>query len=640
MRKMQLRESAMNPGSPTAAAAASTRADPRAVQKKPSLTEPNKFKRHVLALDVGTSSIRCFVVDDKGAIVGGAREPIRVLSPGPGLEEIDPDHVWQDSVRVVKMALADARLAPSDVRGLGISVQRGTFTTWDKKTGKVFHNFVTWRDLRAAQLADSANKSATLRAVKCGGTLLHFLTRMPKFIVASILRFRSNFTSVVLSYMLTNHVELRKAVAEKNVCFGTIESFLVYRLTGGKVHAMDYSCASATAMFDPFLLKWSDLVLQMLGVPKSIFPAVLPTAHRFGFTDESLFGAPIPICCLVGDQTASLFGSCSFSPGDVKLTLGTGGFISCNTGTLAYANLSGIYPLCAWKLGESEPVIYAAEGGNSDTGTVIQWAVRAGLVANPGDTERLAESAPVSTSERLFFVPAFNGLHAPGLRDSQAAAGFIGLLPYMTQAHMVRAVLDSVAYRSYQLCCAIHDDYEARRDRRRGRNRPIKVDGGVSQNGYIMQLLADLCGRKLICSMDYESAALGTAYIVGLQTKLWESEEDLKKFYRPGKVYLPNPSNRAQVQRNFRRWQDAVCRFGSWYSGIEREEMLRVPSVSTSFDIDTVSENNDGNQESPYRQLPVSSLRKQSSSGDSLASKGQQLKDFCKALKRGGERDF
>ncbi|MEE6500766.1 hypothetical protein FKM82_003925 [Ascaphus truei] len=400
----------------------------------------------VLAADVGSSVLRCHVYNRAAETCGEAGDKIQVLSPWHGCVEIDPEVLWDQFVAVVRDAVKDAGIQINEVAGLGISTQRATFITWNKKTGEPFHNFISWQDLRAAELVRSWNSSLLLKAVHGSSQLLHLFTRRKRFLAASLINFTTQHVSLRLAWVLQNMPEVRQAAEEGNCCFGTIDTWLLYKLTNGSVFATDYSNASGTAIFDPYLMCWSSFLCSMLSIPLSIFPPVEDTSHSFGVVDTSIFGAPIPIMALVADQQAAMFGQCSFDVGNVKLTMGTGTFMAINTGNTLHTSIAGLYPLIGWKIGQE--VVCLAEGNASDTGTAIKWAQELSLFTDVGDTTDMATSVPDCGG--IYFVPSFTGLQAP-VNDPYACASFMGLKSSTNKSHLVRAILESIAFRNKQL---------------------------------------------------------------------------------------------------------------------------------------------------------------------------------------------
>ncbi|MGH0145667.1 UNVERIFIED_CONTAM: hypothetical protein FKN15_015302 [Acipenser sinensis] len=284
------------------------------------------------------------------------------------------------------------------------------------------------------------------QALHGSSKVLHFITRRKQFLAASIVTFSTQHVTFRLAWALQNLKKVQEAVEEGNCCFGTIDTWLLYRLTKGAVHATDYSNASATGIFDSYQMCWSGIMCSLISLPLSIFPTVENTSHKFGSTDTSIFGVPIPIMSLVADQQAAMFGECCFDTGDVKITMGTGTFININTGNKPHTSISGLYPVVGWKIGQE--VVYLAEGNAADTGTAIKWAQGLDLFSDAAETEAMANSVP--DADGVCFVPSFSGLQAP-LNDPHACASFMGLKPSTTKSHLVRAILESIAFRNKQL---------------------------------------------------------------------------------------------------------------------------------------------------------------------------------------------
>ncbi|KAK1162580.1 putative glycerol kinase 5 isoform X1 [Acipenser oxyrinchus oxyrinchus] len=508
---------------------------------------------YILSVDVGTTSIRGHVYDKEANIKGSSSEKISLLYPNPGWVELDPEALWLQFVTVAKAAVQAAGLQMKQITALGISTQRATFTTWSRKTGKPFHNFISWQDRRASELVTSWNNSFTMKALHGSSKVLHFITRRKQFLAASIITFSTQHVTFRLAWVLQNLKKVQEAVEEGNCCFGTIDTWLLYRLTKGAVHATDYSSASATGIFDSYQMCWSGMLCSLISLPLSIFPTVENTCHKFGSTDTSIFGVPIPIMSLVADQQAAMFGECCFDTGDVKITMGTGTFININTGNKPHTSISGLYPVVGWKIGQE--VVYLAEGNAADTGTAIKWAQELDLFSDAAETEAMANSVP--DADGVCFVPSFSGLQAP-LNDPHACASFMGLKPSTTKSHLVRAILESIAFRNKQL-------YEIMSEETQIPVTNIRADGGVCNNSFVMQLTADLFNRKINRPRHFDMSSLGAAFIAGLGIGFWSSKEELKCLGCTEKVFYPQ-----NVWKNYSpvidRWEKALTRSMHWYS--------------------------------------------------------------------------
>uniref|UniRef100_A0AAY4AC82 Glycerol kinase 5 n=1 Tax=Denticeps clupeoides TaxID=299321 RepID=A0AAY4AC82_9TELE len=455
----------------------------------------NGFRKEtfVLSVDVGTTSIRCHVYDKAAKIRGSCARKMTLMYPEPGRVELDPEELWREFVVVVKGAVNDSGLQMSQMEALGISTQRATFTNWNRKTGEPFHNFISWQDLRAADLVRSWNSSFTMGAVHSVMKLLHFLTRQKRFLAASLVVFSTQHVSLRLAWMLHNCPQvLSQAVREGNCCFGTIDTWLLYKLTKGK-NRPSYTVCDGVSNFLCFFLKmcWSGFLCSLLSLPLSIFPIVAVLCSSVPFLQ-------------MADQQAAMFGECCFDTGDVKITMGTGTFMDINTGNKPHTSIAGLYPLVGWKIGSE--VVYVAEGNAADTGTAIKWAQELELFSDVRETEAMATS--VEDSDGVCFVPSFSGLQAP-LNDPGACASFMGLKPSTNKNHLVRAILESVAFRNKQL-------YDTMLRETCIPITKIRADGGVCTNDFIMQLTTNLLGQSISRPTHFDMSSLGAAFVAGL----------------------------------------------------------------------------------------------------------------------------
>ncbi|KAL4714940.1 hypothetical protein ACJJTC_003091 [Scirpophaga incertulas] len=375
-------------------------------------------EKYILTLDIGTTTIRSFIYNSRAETVGKAVYSVVLHYPSPGYVEIDPDELWTKIVAVVHKSLQDASLSASLISAMGISTQRSTFITWSRKSGKSFHKFITWKDMRADKLVKQWNESYTWKLIKAGAYALYLVTRSKRFRAGSALKFMNSQTTLRLNWALTNIAALKQAVLDDDVMFGTLDTWLLYKLTGNTLHVTDVSSASATGFYDPFTMQWAGWAMTLFNIPMSALPTVVDTAGRhFTSTAPSLWGDSIPILSSMADQTASMWGSCCFDVGDVKLTMGTGTFFDINTGSTPHASVSGLYPVVGWRVGKE--LVYSAEGANNDTASIIKWAQNLGLFDNPEDTADIANSVP--DTDGVYFIPAFSGL-GPPYNDGTAAA--------------------------------------------------------------------------------------------------------------------------------------------------------------------------------------------------------------------------
>ncbi|XP_015118060.1 putative glycerol kinase 5 [Diachasma alloeum] len=507
--------------------------------------------RHIVALDVGTTTVRAHVLDENAVTVGSFVQKVELIYPRPAFVEIDPDQLWSAILRVLKGAVEASGIDEKSIACLGISTQRGSFISWNFETGKHYHRFITWKDLRADSMVREWNSSLTMKSLRMGSRILYTVTRNKRFLAGSVLKLMNTQMTLRLAWALDHTPGLREAAASGKAVFGGVDCWLLYKLTGK--HITDVSSAAATGLFDPFTMGWSGWAQDLFKIPSSMLPHIVDTAGNFGETPKDIFSVPVPITCCMADQAASLFGSGCFHPGDLKVTMGTGTFLDVNTGGQPHASVAGLYPLVAWRIGSE--LIYAAEGASNDTGTLIEWLKTIGIIKQPEELSDLADS--VDSSDGVYFIPAFSGLQAP-INDQSAATGFLGVKPTSGRAHMARAVLESIVFRILllyeSLCTEIHRTYTC-----------IRVDGGVSQNDFVLQLLADLTGLRVERPSTAEMSILGVAFLAGLQCDIWKSKEEMRKLRKIQTVFEPNKSRRLSYQATINQWKRAMDRFRNWY---------------------------------------------------------------------------
>ncbi|KAK7499243.1 hypothetical protein BaRGS_00009503 [Batillaria attramentaria] len=481
------------------------------------LESGREHQQFVLALDIGTTVMRGHVYDVSGHVKGASSKKLEIEHPQQGWYEIDPHKLFQDV-----------------------------------ETGETFHKMITWQDLRAANDVLRWNNSYTLKAMNSGAKFLHFFTRRKRHKAASGAQVHVRTGHNASNWVLNNIPNLRQRALQDQVMFGCIETWLLWKLTNEQVHATDYSCASATGIFDPFSVEWSPIVCGLVNIPMSIFPEIKDTSGNFGVTDASIFGVPIPVTSIVADQQGAMFGQCCFEVGDVKCTMGTGTFIDLNTGSAPHASVAGLYPLVAWKIGKE--MTYMAEGQSADTGNVMEWAYTMGLFDDVADTSQMALSVPDSGG--VCFVPAFSGLQAP-VNDDSATTSIIGLTLGTSKAHMVRAILESLAFRFKILYETIITETEIPLSH-------IRVDGGVCNNNFLMQMMADIVNQTIDRSIHSDMTSLGAAFLAGLAAGVWKSKDELKAMRRTDIVFQPQPTW-PSIRDTFHLWERAVSRSLNWY---------------------------------------------------------------------------
>lgn len=512
--------------------------------------------KYISSLDVGTTTVRCQIYNSSAEIISSAAARVKILYPQDGFVEICPNELWNTIITVVMEAVAAANLEAVQIHCMGISTQRATFVTWNRETGKPYHNFITWKDLRSKELVKEWNNSffmKTLRRV-CYG--LHLITRNKRYLAGSSINLTSTQATLRLLWIIQNIPELKRDVELNQVMYGTLETWLVHKLTGGATYVTELTNASTTGIFDPFIMDWSSWVFSVMGIPKNIFPPIVGSDYNFGSTEMNIFGTEIPIKCVMADQQASLFGSCCFEAGDIlKVTLGTGSFLDVNTGNRPHGSAEGIYPVVAWQLNGN--TVYMAEGACNDTGSLMQWALQIGLIDDANSSSQLAESVE---SSGVYFIPAFSGL-GPPITDDKAASGFLGVKPTTTKAHLVRSILESIVFRIIlqfrTLTKETNCDFKK-----------IHVDGGVSKNDFVCQMLANMSGLVVERPVSTEISALGVTFMAGINCGIWSSTTDLIKLRKVDKVFIPNnkPAIRSCYEIELNYWLDVTNRFGLWYT--------------------------------------------------------------------------
>ena len=488
--------------------------------------------KFILALDAGTSSSRAIVFDHGGRIVSVAQREFRQIYPRPGWVEHDPVEIWDTQLAVAKEAMSKAGATPSSIAAVGITNQRETTVVWDRDTGRPVYNAIVWQCRRTSDFCNELKRRGLADAIRETTGLVP----------------DAYFSGTKLRWVLENVPGARAAAEAGRLLFGTIDTWLLWNLTGGKVHATDYSNASRTMMYDIGSLKWSDDILHELGVPRTVLPEVLPSSGVFGETAPGVFDAPIPVAGVAGDQQSALFGQTCFSPGDAKNTDGTGCFMLMNTGTRRVPSANGLLTTIAW--GIEGKVSYALEGSVFTAGAAIQWLRdELGLLEKASDSEAMARAVPDTNG--CFVVPAFTGLGAP-YWDQYARGAVLGLTRGVNRNHIVRATLESLAYQTADVLEAMQKDAGI------GLN-ALRVDGGASVNDFLMQFQSDVIGVPVERPACIETTALGAAYLAGLAVGYWSGLDEFKSDANGLSTFAPtlSPYARAAAMHN---WHQAVSR--------------------------------------------------------------------------------
>ncbi len=494
---------------------------------------------HVLALDQGTSSSRAIVFDAQGRPLGVAQRPLPPLFPQPGYVEHDAEAIWTTTRDAAREALDQAGLAAANLAAIGIANQRETVVLWDRATGRPVHNAIVWQDRRTAGALEKMKRKGHEPAVRRKTGLL----------------LDPYFSASKLTWLL-DHVPGARARARRGeLAAGTVDSWLVYRLTGGRLHVTDVSNASRTMLMNLRTGAWDPDLLRLFRIPASVLPEIRASSERVGDTDAGAFGTPVPIAAMIGDQQAALFGHLCTRPGLVKCTYGTGCFLLMFTGKKAVTSRNRLLSTVAWKLGEG-PLTYALEGSVFVGGAAIQW-LRDGLeiIRTAPEVNALAER--VSDSGGVVVVPAFTGLGAPHW-DSEARGAILGLTRGSTGAHVARATLEGIAFQVADLASAMERDTRTRLSE-------LRVDGGAAASALLMQFQADLLGVRVARPANLETTALGAALLAGLAVGLWRSESDLAAARTTERAFMPRMRN-AERDRRRRLWHRAVARARAWES--------------------------------------------------------------------------
>jgi glycerol kinase len=492
--------------------------------------------RYVLALDQGTTSSRAIVFGHDGRSVGVAQQEFEQLFPQPGHVEHDPEAIWKSQLHCAKAALEEAKIQASDLAALGITNQRETTVLWERDSGKPVANAIVWQSritTNICQQIKNAGQEQVFRE-KTGLVVDPY------------------FSGTKVKYLLDEIPGLRSRAEKGEILFGTVDSFLVWRLTGGKTHVTDYSNASRTLLYNIHTLDWDDELLRLLDVPRKMLPEVKPSSTVYGSTDRSLFGAEVPISGIAGDQQAATFGQACFAPGTAKNTYGTGCFMLLNTGEKPVRSTNGMLTTIGWGLGGK--VTYCLEGAIFIAGAVVQWLRDGlGIIGSSAEVEQLAMGAPDSGG--VYFVPAFVGLGAPHW-NPRARGTIIGLTRGTKREHLARAALESMAYQTRDVLDAMQRDAGLRLT-------ALKVDGGASRNDLLMQFQADILGTTVQRPIVSETTALGAAYLAGLAVGYWNDQQDVTRNWALEREFRSNMQP-AERERLHGSWQKAVTRSLDW----------------------------------------------------------------------------
>lgn len=488
------------------------------------------MKKYVLALDQGTTSSRCILFDKKGKICSMAQKEFEQIYPHPGWVEHNPREIWSSQLAVAIEAMAMVGAKPEDISGIGITNQRETTIVWDKETGEPVYNAIVWQCRRTADMIDDLIAAGLEETVKEKTGLIP----------------DAYFSASKIAWILENVEGAREKAEEGRLLFGTVDTWLIWHLTKGKVHVTDYTNASRTMLFDIHNLCWDKEILEYFKIPENMLPEVKPSSYIYGYTDTSVLGGEIPIAGAAGDQQAALFGQCCFEPGEVKNTYGTGCFLLMNTGEKAIQSESGLLTTIA--AGTGEHVEYALEGSVFVAGAAIQW-LRDGMrmIKNAPQSEEYA--AAVEETGGVYVVPAFAGLGAP-YWNPYARGTIVGLTRGCSKEHFIRATLESIAYQTVDVLEAMEKDSGIDL-------KSLKVDGGASANNFLMQFEADILNTEVRRPECIETTALGAAYLAGLATGYFKDKAEICENWQLGRSFTPQMESEKR-KALLRGWKKAV----------------------------------------------------------------------------------
>lgn len=489
-------------------------------------------KKYILALDQGTTSSRAIVFDHEGQIRSVAQKEFPQYFPQPGWVEHNPNEIWGSEASVIAEAISTIDITGLDIAAIGITNQRETTIVWDIDTDEPIYNAIVWQDRRTAEFCDQLKADGLTETIRQKTGLI----------------IDAYFSGTKIKWILDHVPGARKRAEEGKLRFGTVDSWLVWRLTRGETHVTDVTNASRTMLFNIHELKWDEELLKLFNIPLSMMPEVKSNSEIYGHTKTTIFAHKVPIAGIAGDQQAALFGQMCLDPGSIKNTYGTGCFVMLNTGEKPIVSKNNLLTTIAWQIGNK--VNYALEGSIYVGGSVVQW-LRDGLgvINSSSDVETLAQSVPDSGG--VYFVPALTGLAAP-YWDPYARGTIVGITRGTTAAHIARAALDGIAFQTYDIAQAMAKDMNDRLTE-------LKVDGGASRNNLLMQFQADLLGIDVVRPKITETTAIGAAYLAGLGVGYWDSVDELRRQWKVERTFTPNLDSET-VRTAREGWADAISR--------------------------------------------------------------------------------
>lgn len=492
--------------------------------------------QYVMALDSGTTSNRCILFNAAGEVCSVAQKEFTQIFPKPGWVEHDADEIFATQLEVAKQALANIGATAGEIAAIGITNQRETTIVWNRHTGRPIYHAIVWQCRRTADYCDQLTEQGLVQTIqeKTGLVIDPY------------------FSGTKIRWILQNIPGAMEQAQAGDLLFGTVETWLIWKLTGGKVHVTDYSNASRTMLFNINTLTWDQEILDLMGIPASMLPTPMPSSCLYGRTDAQYFGGPIPIAGAAGDQQAALFGQACFAPGDAKVTYGTGAFLLMNTGSAPIFSKNGLVTTIAWGLNGT--VTYALEGSIFMAGAAIQWLRdQLRFIESAGDSEYMAQK--VRDTNGCYVVPAFTGLGAP-YWDAYARGAIVGLSRGVNKYHIIRATLDSITYQTNDVLTAMASDSGIALSN-------LKVDGGAAANNYLVQTQSDISAAPVLRPKSVETTAMGAAYLAGLAVGYWTDLEDIRKNWSVDRTFTPTLAE-SQRQKRLTGWKKAVACTMGW----------------------------------------------------------------------------
>ncbi|MGB1166789.1 MAG: glycerol kinase GlpK [Flavobacteriaceae bacterium] len=493
------------------------------------------MENYILSLDAGTTSSRAIIFDHKGQTKGLAQYEFTQYFPKESWVEHDGVEIWETQLKAIKDALTNAQIKPEQIQAMGITNQRETTLIWDRNTGKPVYKAIVWQDRRTAHICEELKREG----------------KEKQFYEKTGLLLDAYFSGTKIKWILDQDPKLRTAAENGSLAFGTVDSWLIWNLTQGKVHVTDVTNASRTLLFNIHTLQWDDELINTLDIPKALLPEVVSCSEKVGVSDPSLFGHPIPIAGIAGDQQAALFGQMCTTAGDVKNTYGTGCFCIMNTGASPVKSKNKMLTTIGYQINGT--VSYALEGSVFIAGAVVQWLRdQLGIISDSSEIEALAQT--VEDNGGVTFIPALAGLGAP-YWDAQATGSILGITRGTKKGHIARAALEAIALRVMEIVTEMQKDAHTQFE-------SLKVDGGASTNNLLMQIQADVLKTEVIRPQTTETTALGAAFFAGLATGYWDSLDSLKIIWAFDQKFVPQPSS--QTEKTIALWKNRIGKLSSF----------------------------------------------------------------------------